>query len=291
MQKRDRTNRSDDEREVKENKKSPFFTKKNGELRFDWLRRFHYWWLGGRSITRSIFRITAAWQGVMLIGGILIALFIMAAFYTQSGEFVIRVDHPGEKLLVLSDTTDFSEELITLNGTAINDADNISIFDIDPEVAEIDGDHNGPDYVAYTFYIKNIGYDPITYNYTLSIQRQTKGIDEAVWVLLYHNGEQQILAKQSKSGDAESQSSNFEFPFQEAARYEDQYTYSEKTELYTLTTKPFASSKIIATDIREDIQPEEYDKYTVVMWLEGEDPECINDILGGSIEVMMKFRY
>lgn len=227
----------------------------------------------------------------MLIGGILITLFIMAAFYTQSGEFVIRVDHPGQKLLVLSDTTDFSEELITLKGTAINDADNISIFDIDPEVAEIDGDHNGPDYVAYTFYLKNIGYDPITYNYTLSIQRQTKGIDEAAWVLLWHNGELQVLAKGSQSGGAEGQHSKFEFPFKETAKDEEQYTYNEKTGLYTLTTKPFASSKVIATDIREDIQPQEYDKYTVVMWLEGEDPECINDILGGSIEVMMKFRY
>lgn len=227
----------------------------------------------------------------MLIGGILITLFIMAAFYTQSGEFVIRVDHPGQKLLVLSDTTDFSEELITLKGTAINDADNISIFDIDPEVAEIDGDHNGPDYVAYTFYLKNIGYDPITYNYTLSIQRQTKGIDEATWVLLWHNGELQVLAKGSQLGGAEGQHSKFEFPFKETAKDEGQYTYNEKTGLYTLTTKPFASSKVIATDIREDIQPQEYDKYTVVMWLEGEDPECINDILGGSIEVMMKFRY
>lgn len=287
MQKRNRINRHNDERQIKRN----FFVKKNGGMRFQWLERFHYWWLGGRSITRSIFRITAAWQGVMLIGGALISLFVMAAFYTQSGEFVVRVDHPGQKWLVLSETTDFSEELITLSGTAIPEADNISVFDIDPKVAEIDGDHNGIDYVAYTFYVKNIGYDPITYNYTLSIQRQTKGIDEATWVMLYHNGKQQILAKESQSGGPESQYSEYEFPFKEAVRYEEQYSFDEEAGIYGLTTIPFDSARVVTTEDRADIQPQEYDKFTVVIWLEGEDPECINDILGGSIEMMMKFRY
>ncbi len=217
--------------------------------------------------------------------------YIMAAFYTQSGEFIIRVDHSGEKRLVISDTTDFSEELISLNGTAIPDADNISIFNIDTQVAEIDGDHNGPDYVAYTFYVKNISYDPITYTYTLSIQHSTKGIDEATWVLLYHNGQQQILAKESRSGGSESQSSEYEFPFREDAGNAEQYSYNEETGIYTLTAKPFTSSKIVTTAEREELQPQEYDKFTVVIWLEGEDPECVNDILGGSIEMMMKLRY
>ncbi len=288
MQGRNRTNRSDDEWELK---KRGFFIKKNGGVRFDWLRRFHYWWLGGRSITRSIFRITAAWQGVVLIGGFLVACYLMAAFYTQSGEFIIRVDHAGEKKLVISDTEDFSQELITLNGTAIDQADNISIFDIDPEVMEIDGDHNGIDYVAYTFYVKNIGLDPITYTYNLSIQRATKGVEEATWVLMYHNGQQQIFAKENKSGEPESQQATYEFPFMEDAKKPELYSYQEESGIHTLTTEAFASSRIVEVAERPDLQPEEVDKFTVVIWLEGEDPECINDILGGTIEMMMKIRY
>lgn len=221
----------------------------------------------------------------------MLAFYIMAAFYTQSGEFIIRVDHPGEKSLVISDTMDFSQELITLNGTAINNADNISIFDINPEVMEIDGDHNGPDYIAYTFYVKNIGHNPITYTYNLSIQRSTKGMDEAAWVLLYHNGQQQILAKESKAGGAEIQQGNYEYPFKEDAKKPEQYSYDEETGIYTLTTEIFASSKIVEMAERPEIQPEEVDKFTVVIWLEGEDPECVNDILGGTIEMMMKLRY
>ena len=288
MQKRDRANRSNDERKVK---KWNFFVKKKGGMRFAWLERFHYWWLGGRSITRSIFRIVAAWQGVAIISGVLATGYVMAAFYTGAGEFVIRVDHPGEKKMILSDTPDFPEERITLKGKAIKEADNISIFDIDPQVAEIDGEHNGPDYVAYTFYVKNIGYDPITYNYALSIRRATQEIDKATWVLLYHNGKQQIFAAPSASGGVESQYSEYEFPFRKDARDPQRYQLDEKKGIYQLQALPFASSKIVATAQRDNLQPQEVDKFTVVIWLEGEDPECGDDILGGTIEMMMKFRY
>jgi len=287
MQRRDRNNRPQNEPGIKRS----FFVTKKGKMRFPLLERFHYWWLGGRSITRSIFRMVAAWQGVGIISTLLIAAYVMASFYTQAGEFVIRVDHAGEKRLVLSDTPDFPEELLTLTGTAIPEADNISIFDIDRQVAQVDGDHNGPDYVAYTFYVKNVGYDPITYNYSLSIRRATKGIEEATWVMLYHNCEMKMLAAESQSGGAEKQHSEYEFPFQEALQDPEQYTYNEQTGIHTITTKPFEASNVVATGERAEIQAQEIDKFTVVIWLEGEDPECINDILGGSIEMIMKFRY
>ncbi len=287
MQKRNRTNRISRERPIKRN----FFVKKGGGMRLDWVNRFRYWYLGGRSIARNIFRVVAAKQGIVIIATILVTGYIMAAFYTNSGEFVIRVDHPGEKFLVLSETTDFSEELITLKGRAIKNADNISIFDINPNVAEVDGEHNGPNYIAFTFYVKNLNSEPITYTYSLNIEEATKGIEHATWVALYHNGKQQIFAKESKSGGPESQFSGWQFPFYEDALDPQQYSYDEKTGIYQLETKEFASERVMAMAQRDELQPQEYDKFTVVMWLEGEDPECVNDILGGTIEAMMQFRY
>ena len=295
MRKRDKRDRPDSEwKDItdKDIKRSIFVKGKGSKgLRFEWLERFHYWWLGARSITRSLFRVVAAKQTIAIISSILFTLYVFAAFYTHAGEFVIKVEHPGEKKLILSDTPDFPEELITLNGKAIPNADNISIFDVAPDVVEVDGEHNGIDYVAYTFYVKNISLMPITYDYTLHIKRATKGIEEAAWVMLYHNGQQHIFAKESKSGGAESQHAEFEFPFKDMAGDIGQYSYDEKTGIYTLTAKPFASSNVVSTNQRPEIQPQEIDKFSVVIWLEGEDPECVNDILGGTIEMMMKFRY
>lgn len=289
MQKRDRTVGHHDERKVKKSLREKLVIKKKGGLRFDLLQRFHYWWLGGRSLTRSIFRITAAWQGVAIISGILVTGYVMAAFYTGAGEFVIRVDHPGEKRLLIDDTPAFTEEKILLKGTAIDEADNISIYDIDPQVTEIDGDHNGMDYVAYTFYVKNVSFDPITYTQTLSIRRAGKGIDKAAWVLFAQNGEQSIYAAARPDGSAEWQWSETEFPFMDIARDPDMMAKDGTG--YRLTTTPFASGKIVETGQRAEIMPGEMDKYTVVIWLEGEDPECVNDILGGTIELLLRIKY
>ncbi len=287
MQRRNRTDRISDERKrIREH----IFIKRDGGLRFEWLERFYYWWLGARSITRSIFRVAAAKQGICMIGSLLLTCFIMSAFYTQAGEFVVRVDNPLENKLVISETTDFSEEMIVLNGEVIPNADNISIFDIDPKVAQIDGKHNGMDYIAYTYYVKNISEEYLNYTYSLSIRRATKGIENAVWVMLYHNGRQQIFAMEGKDGEAESQQAMYEFPFQEDALVPETYSYDETSGKYRLTTKPFATSNVVAMAQREGIAPEEIDKFTVVIWLEGEDPECVNDILGGSIEMMMKLK-
>ena len=38
---------------------------------------------------------------------------------------------------------------------------------------------------------------------------------------------------------------------------------------------------------RKGFQPKSNDKITVVIWLEGDDPECNNDLLGGEIRMHM----
>lgn len=258
---------------------------------FKLIKKFRSWWLGGRSITRSLFRVAAAWQGIAIVGVILTVAYVMAAFYTQSGEFIISVNHPGEKSLVLCDTEDFKNPLLVLKGETIENADNISIYDIEPNLKDMDGMLNGPDYIAYSFYLKNIGDTPVTYNYFLTIQKMTKGIENAVWVILYHNGKQQVFAAPSKDGTPECQYSEYEFPFMKDALHPEQMTFDKKKGLYRLETIPFAATKLVTTAKRDEIQPGEIDKFTVIIWLEGEDPECINDILGGTIEMMMKFKY
>ena len=38
---------------------------------------------------------------------------------------------------------------------------------------------------------------------------------------------------------------------------------------------------------RKNFKVDESDRYTVVVWLEGEDPECVNDIMGGEVKLKM----
>ena len=41
---------------------------------------------------------------------------------------------------------------------------------------------------------------------------------------------------------------------------------------------------------RKEMKPGDIDRYTVVIYLEGEDPECVDAIIGGEIKLNMEFR-
>ena len=60
--------------------------------RVDPINKFRHWYMGGISLFRSFFRVHAAKQTIAIILFILSAAFIMAAFYTNAGEFVVKVD-------------------------------------------------------------------------------------------------------------------------------------------------------------------------------------------------------
>ena len=54
-------------------------------------------------------------------------------------------------------------------------------------------------------------------------------------------------------------------------------------------TVPFLSNTKVLENTTEDFAPGAVDKYTVVIWLEGNDPECIDDIRGGVVKMSMNF--
>lgn len=309
---------------MRERKHSPKSKENDGKLkkegkpgrtlisRVDLLNRFKHWYLGGVSLFRGLFRVHAAKQTILLIMGALSVCFIMAAFYTNAGEFVVKVEREmARDGFYLSEIPNFDERLITLHAVAKEDATNISIYNIEDDVMDVDGVHHGDDYFAYTFYVKNLTGETKDYRYTLYIRHQTQGIEDAAWIMLFHNGEQEIFAKESADGEPEIQYSDYEFPFVEYARFpmEQQTLVSQKDrnkipqnvvdrlglkglkEVYQLNTEPFASDRTICTGLREDFEHDGMDKFTVVIWLEGEDPECLDEIIGGELELAMSFTY
>jgi hypothetical protein len=54
-------------------------------------------------------------------------------------------------------------------------------------------------------------------------------------------------------------------------------------------TIAWLNNKIVMKTTTQDFAPSKTDKYTVVIWLEGNDSECTNDILGGYIRSRILF--
>ena len=120
-----------------------------------------------------------------------------------------------------------------------------------------EADHSSDNYIAYTFFIKNEGESEVNYYRELQIDSVIKDVDEAVRVALYVNGEKTTYAKLSKAGVPEK------------------------------GTTSFLSNWQVFKDDRNDFKPNEVDRYTIVIWLEGEDPECIDDIIGGEMKMTL----
>ena len=144
----------------------------------------------------------------------------------------------------------------------MNFMDNISINWLPKNIdTEKDGSHNGENYIAYTFYIKNKGTETVNYWYTVKIDDVIKKVDEAARVMVYFNGEKKVYAK-----------------------------INGITNLPEKDTEAFYDDKTAVLEQRKDFKSEDVDKFTIVIWLEGDDPDCIDSILGGEIKMHMEIR-
>ena len=115
------------------------------------------------------------------------------------------------------------------------------------------------DKITYTFYASNKGQDTINYWATIEIEDVIKNVDEAIRVMVIKNGERTIYAKKNKStGNAEN------------------------------NTQPFYSDNVIMLEKNENFQVDSEDKYTIVIWVEGDDPDCIDELIGGEIKMNMR---
>ena len=123
---------------------------------------------------------------------------------------------------------------------------------------EVSGSHNGKNYMAYTYYIRNAGKEDLGYNAKITLDSCAKGAEEAVRVAVWRNGDRIVYAAPSSNGDPEKGCENFQ------------------------------SDKVVCSYREENFLVGNVDKYTIVIWMEGDDPECVDSIIGGSVEFSMR---
>ncbi len=148
----------------------------------------------------------------------------------------------------------------------IKNMDNIDSSWISPNVdTEKDGSHNGDNYIAFSFYVENQGENPFHYWYEVLVDDMVKNVDDAVRVRIYHNGKETTYAKMAANGSPEPGTTPF--VFDESRSIIGQSIISER---------------------RDDMQPGDLDRITIVIWLHGPDNECVDNIIGGAIKMHMK---
>ncbi len=223
--------------------------------------------LGLRRKSKEIKRYVIITRVLALLVIILVAIvaiaYAISYFYDKFGSFTVKVNKYDmtRQGLTLSETPEYEKSVSVLNADIVYDMTNISGADIPKNVDMINGSHNGESYIAYTFYLINAGSDTLSYEGVMNIENVTKRIDEAIRIAVYINGEKTVYGKTKADGTGKESDCD----------------------------KEFLASTIVMKNLREGLEPKGKDKYTVVIWLEGNDPECLDDLIGGTLKLSMDF--
>lgn len=226
------------------------------------------------------------------------ALFIYATVSELRGHFTINMsDGMFREGFVLSETADFANATTHLFCEPAMDVPCISITNIPEDIDQYEGQHN-ENYFAYTFFIRNEGESTVGYDWELITNSESLELSRAVWIMVFEDGQMRFYARADEEGEAQAlpafddnSRGYIGMPLGELSADPDaQYELMAQrgvVDYYRVIPQPFVSDNIAAAGRRTDMFPGEIHKYTVVMWLEGDDPDCTNDLIGGHLGMEM----
>lgn len=199
---------------------------------------------------------------VIILFILLLLIFFVLMVVYKGGSFTVTLD-PNFSLdsgLVMYESIDTKDIKNRLYAKDIEFMDNISVNWLPSNINnEGDGSHNGENYIAYTFYLENQGTKIINYWYQVNILDVIKNVDEAIRVMIYRNDERIIYAKKNSLTNSEEEG-----------------------------TVSFYSNDLAVLEQRKNFKPGDIDKFTIVIYLEGDDPDCVDAIIGGEIKMNME---
>ena len=200
---------------------------------------------------------------LLLLLLLLIIIYIVLKVLFNDGSFIVALED-NEMLysgLAMYETLNDPTPKRKLKAEDLQFMDNISIKWLPDDITEYEGSHNGKNYIAYSFYMENQGDVVLNYWYSVVMDDVIRHADEALRIMIIVNDQKTVYAKgNSIDGEAEPNTTKF--------RDDEDGT--------------------IILEQRKNMYAGDLDKITVVVWIEGDDPECTNALLGGHVRLHMK---
>lgn len=206
-------------------------------------------------------KIKAIKMGIMIMLISLIIMYFLLRIVFETGYFTISLDpdFAHNKGLIMYEKSEEKLERKILKATRVDFMDNISVKWLPENLNKLgEGSHNGKNYLAYSFYLENQGSDTINYWYQIIVDDVIKNVDKAIRIMIYRDDEKTIYAKANeRTGEAE------------------------------VGTKKFYTEVEPVLECREKFNPGDIDKFTIVIYLEGDDPDCVDALIGGEMKMHM----
>lgn len=253
-------------------------------------------WLGWFFHGRGLFALLAA------LGLLLLATFAYSVVTQLQGHFTINMSEGMfREGFVLSETRDFKNPTTHLFATPAEGVPCISISHLPEHLDSIDGQHNAT-YFAYTFYCRNEGESTVDYMWQVNLNSESNNLSSACWVMIFEDGRMLFYAKPNTvTGRQEALPPKGDdtrgyimrplerFNKRPGAQYEIikegvGYDYNRVIPI------SFLSDYVVAQGEETNVKPGDIHKYTVVIWLEGDDPDCTDEMIGGHVGMDFMFQ-
>lgn len=141
---------------------------------------------------------------LVLLGMMLVVciLFIIAFSQEKMGNFTINLNRLElyRRGISISETGEFDDATAKLTANSVKDATNISIEDLPEDVDGVErGSHNGKNYMAYTYYVRNAGKEDLGYIAKITLDSCAKGAEKAVRVAVWKMGNVSYMLHQLRA--------------------------------------------------------------------------------------------
>lgn len=217
----------------------------------------------------------------LLVTSILIILVMLLG--NQSGNFVVKVESgDANKSIAITDSYEdrvYTNKLVAngiegmtnttprwfLDGDT-EEEQNIGLKKLTTELGNTIDDSTA---YIYTFLIVNTGNNAVSINLEMNVSNTSNGVDDAIRVMSYNDDSESINIYQK--ADVNDTVYAY-YPTQPTLFLSENVVYNESVTVLP-TTDPEKPSFI---------------KYSVIFWLEGQDPECTEAIFNGTIKFSLK---
>ena len=234
------------------------------------------------------------------LGLLLAALYALSMISQIRGHFTINMsDDLFKEGFILSETVDFANATTHLFCTPVEDVPCISIRHIPENIDQVDGQHNDS-YFAYTFYIRNEGTSIVDYAWSMHLNSESRNLASALWVMVFEDGRMLLYARPGAEGGVEAlpafddnSRGYLDLDIRQFAKDPNQFqviTEKKGITYYRIVPISFQSDDTVAQGQQFAVAPGDVHKYTVVIWIEGDDPDCTDDLIGGHAGMDFNFR-
>ena len=210
--------------------------------------------------------------GIIISGVLSIIMALLTYYGSYSGNFIVIVDSEDRiRSIVLSETEDFENASPRLFADSVNDTSPLAFIDINlRDAVAAEGNYIDPDfkYFSYSFYITNNGNQVVDLETRYLITESLRNIDDAIRVIVVKDEDIQNLSIFKKEDKV---SHVYDPMIPEAKIFYDE------------------DKGVVFSELVEDFKPGDKIKYTIIAYVEGDDPDSTDALQGGRIRMTLRF--